>query len=185
MIHFRVIHFSISAHIHAHIGHGQKWRIAKRGNHCFHTWSRRKRSDAHAGAVHRFCNKGKCLVGSWLHNNVIGFCDANLELVDFYPTCTELLGLPTPKSLCGKSLVPLLQDPEAKVRDTALSIHNRAGGGLRSADWHYMKYGENGEELYDMVRDPDQYTNVVSDPTYAAMLKHARAQFQTRMAAAK
>jgi iduronate 2-sulfatase len=108
-----------------------------------------------------------------------------VELMDFYPTCTELLGLPTPESLHGKSLVPLLRDPEAKVRDTALSIHNRDGGGLRSANWHYMKYGDKGEELYDMVKDPHQYTNLVSDPTYAALLKIARAQFQARMAAAR
>jgi hypothetical protein len=36
-----------------------------------------------------------------------------------------------------------------------------------------------------MVKDPKQYTNVVNDPAYAAMLKEARTQFQTRMAAAR
>ena len=108
-----------------------------------------------------------------------------VELVDFYPTCTELLGLPTPASLQGKSLAPVLRDPQAKVRDTALSIHPRAGGGLRSADWHYMKYGDQGEELYDMANDPHQYTNLVSDPQYADLLQQARKQFQQRMAAAR
>ena len=34
-----------------------------------------------------------------------------------------------------------------------------------------MKYGDKGEERYDMVSDPDQYTNVVSDPKYAAILE--------------
>ncbi len=106
-------------------------------------------------------------------------------LRSIYPTCTELLGLPTPKGLHGKSLLPLLRDPRAKARETALSIHNRVGGGLRSAEWHYMKYGERGEELYDMVEDPDQYTNVVSDSKYAALLEQARRQFKARMAAAR
>jgi iduronate 2-sulfatase len=108
-----------------------------------------------------------------------------VELVDFYPTCTELLGLPTPHGLHGKSLVPLLRDPDAKVRETALSIHNRAGGGLRAAEWHYMTYGDQGEELYDMLKDPHQYTNVVSDPAYADLLKEARTLFQARMSAAQ
>ena len=108
-----------------------------------------------------------------------------VELMDFYPTCTDFLGLPTPESLQGKSLMPLLHDPKAKVRETALSIHNRVGGGLRSATWHYMKYGDKGEELYDMVKDPHQYTNVVSDPAYATILKEARSQFQARMADAR
>ena len=109
-----------------------------------------------------------------------------VELVDFYPTCTEILGLPTPESLQGKSLMPILNDPSATVRDTALSIHNRGtAGGLRAANWHYMSYGKQGEELYDMIKDPHQYTNVANDPAYAAMLKQARTKFKARMAAAR
>ncbi len=108
-----------------------------------------------------------------------------VELVDLYPTWTDLLGLPMPKGIHGKSLTTILHDPNAKVRDTALSIHNRAGGGLRSPQWHYMNYAGKGEELYDMIKDPGQYTNVVSDSKYAAILKQARAQYKARMAAAK
>jgi len=107
-----------------------------------------------------------------------------VELVDFYPTCVDLLGLPMPKGLHGKSLVQILRDPKATVRDTALSIYSR-GGSIRAATWHYMSYGQKGEELYDMVKDPGQYTNVVSDSKYAAILKKARAQYKDRMAAAK
>jgi iduronate 2-sulfatase len=108
-----------------------------------------------------------------------------VELIDFYPTCSDILGLPIPASLQGKSLMPIRRDPQAKVRETALSIHNRAGGGLRSSNWHYMKYGDQGEELYDMLNDPHQYTNVINDPAYASMLEAARTQFQMRMAAAR
>lgn len=108
-----------------------------------------------------------------------------VELVDFYPTCTELLGLQTFEGLHGKSLVPVLRDPKATVRDTALSIGNREGGGLRSALWHYMNYGDKSEEFYDMVKDPHQYANVATDPAYAETLAAARAKFQERMAGAK
>jgi iduronate 2-sulfatase len=109
-----------------------------------------------------------------------------VELMDFYPTCIEILGLPTPESLQGKSLVPILRNPNASVRDTALSINNRGtAGGLRAANWHYMNYGQEGEELYDMIKDPHQYTNVANTPAYAAMLKEARAKFKVRMAAAR
>lgn len=109
-----------------------------------------------------------------------------VELVDFYPTCTELLGLPTPDGLHGKSLVPILRNPKAKVRDTALSLNiRRPGGAVRAAAWHYISYEGRGEELYDMVKDPDQYTNVVDDPAYAAVLKKARARYRERMHHAK
>ena len=108
-----------------------------------------------------------------------------VELVDLYPTWTNLLELPSPKGLHGKSLLPILRNPQSKIRETALSIHNRAGGGLRSAQWHYMNYGSKGEELYDMIKDPAQFTNVVSDPKYSAILNKARARFKARIAAAK
>ena len=86
-----------------------------------------------------------------------------------------------PASLQGKSLRPLLHDPRATIRASALSIHNRHGGGVRLADWHYMNYGEKGEELYDMKKDPHQYTNVVGDPDYASILRRVRSEFHRRM----
>ena len=36
-----------------------------------------------------------------------GSSSSIVELMDFYPTCTDILGLPTPKSLQGKSLMPV------------------------------------------------------------------------------
>ena len=107
-----------------------------------------------------------------------------VELVDFYPTCVELLGLPIPEGLHGKSLVPVLHDPEETIRDTALSKATSRGA-IRSATWHYMKYDKGGEELYDMIKDPHQYTNLVKDPKYAEILNEAREKFKARMAAAK
>ena len=108
------------------------------------------------------------------------------ELVDFYPTCTDLLGIPTPRELKGKSLVPVLRDPNASVRDTALSVRNRdKGGAVRAANWHYMNYAGKGEELYDMMKDPHQYTNLVNDPAYADLLKEARTKFEKRIADAQ
>ena len=48
-----------------------------------------------------------------------------------------------------------------------------------------MKYGDNGEELYDMDKDPHQYTNLVDNPEYAAVLKEARTKFDARIKAAR
>lgn len=104
-----------------------------------------------------------------------------VELIDIYPTCTEILGLPTPASLQGESLLPLLRNPHATIRSSALSIHNRHGGGLRLADWHYMNYGEQGEELYDMKHDPHQYTNLAGDKRYEQILRRVRSEFRQRM----
>jgi iduronate 2-sulfatase len=119
-----------------------------------------------------------------------GRSDSLAELVDFYPTCTDLLGLPEAKGLVGKSLVPILKNPDATVRDTALSLHNeghikKKGVGIRSSNWTYMNYGEHGEVLYDMIKDPHQYNNVIDDPEYAEVATTARIQMEQRLAGIK
>ncbi|MEM1297315.1 MAG: hypothetical protein AAGH89_18265, partial [Verrucomicrobiota bacterium] len=35
---------------------------------------------------------------------------------------------------------------------------------IRSERWHYIHYRDGGEELYDMDRDPLQWTNLAADP---------------------
>ena len=103
-----------------------------------------------------------------------------------YPTCLDLLGLPAPKEIVGKSLIPILDKPNSKVRDTALSLHNEKhiknkGYAIRSANWTYMNYGKKGEILYDMVKDPDQYTNLIDNPDYAKNVRKAREQLSQRL----
>ena len=108
------------------------------------------------------------------------------ELVDFYPTCLDLLGLPVPKEIVGKSLVPILGKPKNEVRDTALSLHNEKhiknkGYAIRSSTWTYMNYGDKGEVFYDMVKDPEQYTNVINNPDYAEIINKARLDLMNRL----
>ena len=59
------------------------------------------------------------------------------------------------------------------------------GGTIRSATWHYMNYAGKGEELYDMVNDPDQYVNVINNPEYSEILKVARVKYEQRMTEAQ
>ena len=83
------------------------------------------------------------------------------ELVDIYPTICELLGVVIPKEVQGTSLVPILRDPETMVKEASLTL-DRSGRGLRAPDWAYMRYRDGTEELYDMVNDPGQFTNVLN-----------------------
>lgn len=102
------------------------------------------------------------------------------ELVDIYPTVCDLLGLPIPKDIAGRSLVPALNDPTAVVREIAYS----GGGGqraLRNKRWAYMNYGKNGgEELYDMRNDPGQFTNLAKDAGFAEVLQDFRKRLAER-----
>jgi len=44
-----------------------------------------------------------------------------------------------------------------------------------------MNYGAKGEVFYDMVKDPEQYTNVIDNPDYAKNVRKAREQLRQRL----
>ena len=52
---------------------------------------------------------------------------AMVELVDLFPTLTELAGLPQAPDMEGFSLVPILDDPTQTVKDAAMSQFAREG----------------------------------------------------------
>lgn len=51
--------------------------------------------------------------------------DALVEFLDIFPTIAELTGTPHPQQLDGTSLVPILRNPKAKVKDYAMSQYSR------------------------------------------------------------
>ena len=108
-----------------------------------------------------------------------GISSSIVELVDMFPTACDLTGLPIPKSVQGKSLLPILGNPGATVKETALSFVGK-GTSMRSSDWAYMKYGDGSEELYDMKEDPKQFKNLARIPTYEKVLKSQSKLFAKR-----
>lgn len=95
-------------------------------------------------------------------------CGRPAELLDIFPTLLELAGLPTRPDLEGHSLVPQLKDSAAPRPWPAITTHNQGNHGIRTEQWRYIRYADGSEELYDMVRDPNEWTNL------AAVAQHAR-----------
>ena len=110
-----------------------------------------------------------------------GRTDAIVELLDLYPTLSELAGLPVPVEVQGKSFVPVLEDPSASFRNGALSIIPHKGIALRTKDYAYMRYRDGTEELYDMLKDPKQFTNQAANPEYSVKLEQLRRQLDARL----
>jgi iduronate 2-sulfatase len=105
------------------------------------------------------------------------------ELVDIYPTLCSLLRVPIPKSVLGKSLLPTLKEPHVSPRSDALSL-NRGSHSLRTDRWAYMKYKNGDEELYDMIKDPAQFTNLAKDKEYLSVKTKLLNQLKKRLKSA-
>ena len=71
----------------------------------------------------------------------------------------------------------MLDNPAKKVRDVAV-----CGSLIRTERWAYIDSGKAGGELYDMDKDPQQYTNLYKNPEFAAVLAMMKEKRQVRLA---
>lgn len=98
-----------------------------------------------------------------------------VELLDLYPTLTQLAGLPHYDRNEGTSLVRLLHRPASAWNRPAFS-QVRGGRSLRTERWRYTEWedGRLGVELYDHRADPGERRNLASDRRYAQVVARFR-----------
>lgn len=89
-----------------------------------------------------------------------------VTLLDLYPTLVEMCGLPRKSDLEGTSLVPVLRDASAK-RNPAVITYLPGNHAVRTERWRYIRYRDGGEELYDCVNDPNEFTNIAGESRHA------------------
>lgn len=104
-------------------------------------------------------------------------CPRPVELVDVYPTLVDLCGLPAVEGLEGKSLKPLLENPQLAWSEAAYTQVLRGpvqGRSVRTERWRYTEWdeGNKGAELYDHQADPNEYVNLADDPRQADVRSH-------------
>ncbi len=101
------------------------------------------------------------------------------ELVDLYPTLSDLCGLTAPDYIDGKSLKAVLNDPSKSVKDAAFTQVRRGnfdGYSIRTDRFRFTQWdgGKKGEQLYDMQADPGETKNLVEAPEHAQTLQQLR-----------
>jgi arylsulfatase A-like enzyme len=112
---------------------------------------------------------------------------ALVESTDLFPTLCELAGLDIPETVHGKSLVPLLQEPDQAFREAVYTRWGRERPALAvvTERFNYTWYPNTGAEmLYDLEKDPAENRNVVGEAAYADELARLRAHLAERRAQA-
>ena len=121
--------------------------------------------------------------------------DALVELLDLYPTLTELCELLSPGNLQGKSLVHLLEDPKERHKTAVLTqtprpnyprgkMPEKMGYSIRTDRFRYTEWRDFNtskvlaRELYDHENDHLETVNVVDKAEYQRELPGLAAQLE-------
>lgn len=112
-------------------------------------------------------------------------CNSFTELLDLYPTLASLANLNYSKHLQGKDLAPLLKNPNKKFRKMAFSVSQGGRSFLvRTKKWAYIQYDEDaasGIELFDMEKDPQQFTNLAQVSKYKRIVKKMKRKLKNKL----
>lgn len=119
-----------------------------------------------------------------------GTTNSLAQQIDFFPTLSEMCGLPVPRHCDGKSLKPVVEAANAKARTAEeeganaqgaavpdVEVHDavftmKANGNLvRTNRWAFISHKDGTYELYDMDQDPKQFTNLADDEAHAATVR--------------
>jgi arylsulfatase len=107
--------------------------------------------------------------------------------VDILPTVLSYAGLEIPPGVQGRFLRPLIDGDHGAGYRYALVEHDNLAWGLsmktlRSRDWRLTYYaGRRFGELYDLNRDPDEFTNLWDDPEHRSVREELKTELLDRL----
>ncbi len=162
------------------------WKLGEHGAWCKHS---NVENDTHAPLI----ISAPGMKTSGKHSSSL------VEFVDIYPTLAELAGLSLPAHLEGVSLVPVLRDPKRSVKTAAFSQYPRPNKGerlmgysMRTDRYRFTRWMLRSDltkvvavELYDHRSDPQENTNIASDPKNGTLVATLTAQFEKGWRGAK
>jgi len=90
-------------------------------------------------------------------------------LNDLFPTIADIVGTEKPTTIDGTSLLPILEDPKNKVRESVFFMYKNFQRGVRTENWKLINYlveGKKTTQLFEIKKDPLEMNNLANDPTY-------------------
>lgn len=94
-----------------------------------------------------------------------------VELLSIYPTLTDLAELPHVKANEGHSLQPFFTKKKLSWQYPAITTWGRNNHAVKTKQYRLIRYENGAEELYDIQKDPDEWTNLAGKPQYKKVIR--------------
>lgn len=140
----------------------------------------------HLGEKKRF---GKCLL--WQESTRVPLmikvpgvtpnkkrCDGVVNLIDLYPTLSELCNIPVNPTNDGRSFAKLVNKPDMKWNQPTLTTWLEGNHRIYDGRYSYINW-RGGDELYDHKNDPMEHNNLANNPEYAKIMAKLKAHIPT------
>lgn len=108
-------------------------------------------------------------------------CKKVVSLQDLYPTLVELAGLPVKTDIEGRSIAQLLDDPEKTDWEHPVLMTYNGTNIIKTNQWRYVD-SDNSPQLYNMVEDPFEWTNLFGKPEYDEIVGELKHQIDSMVA---
>jgi len=100
-----------------------------------------------------------------------GKSDAIVHMHDLFPTVCAIAGAAVPREVEGSNLLPVIQGTAAQVREHGFAVYKDVQRMVRDARYKLIWYPKVPQfQLFDVVKDPWELTNLASRPEHAKRL---------------
>lgn len=100
---------------------------------------------------------------------------AQCYLFDIFPTACELAGVGTPKTVEGRSLVPVFAKPGEEIRPHIFGAYRDVQRSIRTPEWKLIRYPKAGrEQLFHVSKDPQETRDLAREQAHAPRLGELR-----------
>ncbi|MCH8216954.1 MAG: sulfatase [Planctomycetes bacterium] len=115
-------------------------------------------------------------------------CEKLIQNIDYVPTFLEVAGVDVPSDVQGRSLTPLFAEPDSDAWRKSIYYHYYEHGGEHQVPRHegvrteryklINFYSNDGFDLYDLKKDPQEMRDVADDEEYATALTSLKGELQ-------
>lgn len=98
-------------------------------------------------------------------------CRKPVGLIDLYPTLLDLCGLPANSMNEGRSIVPLIDDPDSAWDTPTITTYGRNNHAVQTERYRFYHYEDGSMELYDQQTDPNEWKNIAADPKMSSVVE--------------